>query len=276
MARRAQSAIAVAAVVLGLAAIHGYSGRAAVAAPQTTSALSIERGRHLALVMGCTTCHGATFGGTKVFDQPSSVVLWASNLTRGSGGFLAAHGMADFDRAVRHGYGPDGKKLLEMPSWDFAGLSNDDLANVYAVVRAAPPVNRTVPKVRFGPQAAQMIAAGVIRYDADRLAHTRLPALDSTPGVNAAYGRYLTRILGCQACHGELFTGSPPGVPVGAPPLTPRTIGTWTARDFVNTIRTGKTPTGMSLGNEMPWRIYAKMTDDELHAIHAYLKTFHD
>jgi mono/diheme cytochrome c family protein len=61
-----------------------------------------------------------------------------------------------------------------------------------------------------------------------------------------------------------------------APNLTsdPTGIGNWTEQQFINCIREGKLK-GMSrpLMPPMPWNFYKFMTDNELKAIFAYLKT---
>jgi hypothetical protein len=51
-------------------------------------------------------------------------------------------------------------------------------------------------------------------------------------------------------------------------------IGQWTEAMFVNAIRTGKhLGSGRPILPPMPWKMYAKLTDDDLKAVFAYLKT---
>lgn len=50
-------------------------------------------------------------------------------------------------------------------------------------------------------------------------------------------------------------------------------IGAWTEPMFINTIRKGVKSSGRPLLPPMPWRAYANMTDDDLKAVFAYLKT---
>ena len=46
----------------------------------------------------------------------------------------------------------------------------------------------------------------------------------------------------------------------------------WTAEGFAATMRTGKTPFGRQLDSlQMPWKVYGRLTDDELTAVHKYL-----
>jgi len=58
--------------------------------------------------------------------------------------------------------------------------------------------------------------------------------------------------------------------------LTPDASGLaeWTADTFIQAMRTGKhAGTGRPILPPMPWQEYAKMTDDDLRAIFAYLKS---
>lgn len=57
--------------------------------------------------------------------------------------------------------------------------------------------------------------------------------------------------------------------------LTPEgVLVSWEESDFINTMRTGKTPGGGQLDGEfMPWEHFARMTDSELKALWMYLKT---
>jgi cytochrome c553 len=42
---------------------------------------------------------------------------------------------------------------------------------------------------------------------------------------------------------------------------------------FISALRTGRTPDGGSILPPMPWKNYAKMTDDDLRALWAYLQS---
>ena len=48
----------------------------------------------------------------------------------------------------------------------------------------------------------------------------------------------------------------------------------WSEADFIKTLRTGVTPSGTNLPDKfMPWQFKSQMTDDELKAVFAYLKS---
>ncbi|NJD61289.1 MAG: diheme cytochrome c-553 [Deltaproteobacteria bacterium] len=80
---------------------------------------------------------------------------------------------------------------------------------------------------------------------------------------------------------GGLFTGmltawaGPWGVSFSSN-LTPDRetgIGGWTEAAFIKSIRTGRTPGGRPLLPPMPWQFIGRMTDRDLKAIYAYLKS---
>lgn len=51
-------------------------------------------------------------------------------------------------------------------------------------------------------------------------------------------------------------------------------IGSWTEKTFIASIRSGKkSGVGRDLLPPMPWRMYAKLTDEDLRALYAYLMT---
>lgn len=105
-------------------------------------------------------------------------------------------------------------------------------------------------------------------------------------------GRYLVQIAGCSDCHTPgHFLGQPdsarflggsdvgfeiPGVGIFyGPNLTPDAtgLGTWTAEQIVDAIRTGTTPEGRGLVPVMPWPNLSALSDEDAYAIAAYLQS---
>ena len=125
-------------------------------------------------------------------------------------------------------------------------------------------------------------------------------------------GRYLVRITGCHDCHSPKVQGMTPNLDLAlsgrpastqlptetktevhaSPDLTAWTgpwgysiaanltpdaatgLGTrYTEASFITTMRTGKKPNGTPVMPPMPSDVYQNMTDDDLKAIFAYLKT---
>jgi mono/diheme cytochrome c family protein len=246
-----------------------------------TDQASIERGRHLATaIANCVDCHGENFGGTIFLDVDSPPLFRAvaPNLTRGQGGVGDRLSDADFARAIRHGVGPDDKALLVMPAEDYAPMSDADLGALIAYIRSLPPVDSQLPPSEIRPLGQIMLAAGLLPpFSAEVVDHTATREVAPPAGVTPEYGRYLAMTSGCTSCHGMGLSGGPiPGVPPDFPPaknLTPTGIGSWTDEDFFRALREGKRPDGSAIDPFMPWMATQKMTDDEIKALLAYLRT---
>jgi hypothetical protein len=111
------------------------------------------------------------------------------------------------------------------------------------------------------------------------------------PGPTAEYGRYLSeKVLDCWGCHTEGFSPSklhgekayaggfelqtPDGQSILTPNITPDPetgIGRWSREEFVRAVRDAVHPDGATLRPPMP--TYRALTDDELTAVWAYLRT---
>ncbi len=267
-------------LVLGLALF--FIGRSkAASAPDVaakpvripTDSAAVERGRHLAeAITPCGVCHGPDLGG-QTFPTPAMLISMAApNLTRGEGGIGASYTPADWERALRHGVGKDGRRLLIMPSEAYAHLDDGDLAALIAYLQSIPGVDRTFPERRVGLGGAVMVATGVMPVAVDMIDHKAVGARAITPAVNAEYGGYLVRIAGCQICHGAKLDGTKEGPgPPPAPSLV-AFVANNSSEGFRNTMRTGVTPSGRALDPEpMPWNYFGKMTDDELEAVRLHV-----
>lgn len=121
-----------------------------------------------------------------------------------------------------------------------------------------------------------------------------LGAAPAHAGADAliARGKYLVTIGGCSDCHtpGSFFGKSDPkrflggsdvgfampqGVFVG-PNLTPDEatgIGSWSRKDIVTAITTGRRPDGRVLAGIMPWRSFAHLTPRNALAVATFLKS---
>ncbi len=246
--------------------------------PPAGSAEEIARGEHLAVaITGCTSCHGDNLAGLVSVDEAPVGTIYASNLTAGEGGVGATYSDEDWARAIRHGIGADGRVLGAMPSNAFAHLSDEDLAAILAYIQSAPPVDNVLPERRLSPPGT--IIFGAMAYEmlpVNMIDHAAVGAPAPAAGATAAYGEYLTLITGCRDCHGPDLGGidpedASPGPPPG-PNLRPDgRLGNWSQEDFFTTLRTGRTPSGRLLSDEMPWKHFALMTDEELEAVWLYL-----
>ena len=237
---------------------------------------SIQRGEHLATIHICTRCHTESLSGEVYFVAPGLVSIPTPNLTSGIGGVGRDYTDEDWVRAIRHGVSSDGKAFILMPSNVYYYMSDEDLGALIAYIKSLPPVDKELPGRRIEPIGRLMMALGMFPpFPAEQIDHTKPPPAEPRPGVSVAYGEYLARI--CKECHGVNLNGKPlgpPGQEVPTPNLTRGgEPGSWSEREFINTLRTGTTPRGRLLRDDMPWKYFGKMSDDELKAVWMYLQS---
>ena len=232
---------------------------------------SLARGRHLAEAIGkCPECHGADMGGEQWVDEPAFGRLAGANLTTGLGG-IRDYSDADFERALRHGVGRDGRALIFMPSEAFAPMSDGDLAALIGYLRTLPPVDRVLPGPKVGPVARALYMGGNFPLLPVKLIDHGASRSTPVPGVTREYGEYLATIGGCRSCHGLALAGD---ASPDAPDITVGRIGGWTEADFFRSLREGKRPDGSTLDPEkMPWVRSGLMTDDEMRAVWMYVRS---
>jgi len=241
---------------------------------------AVDRGAYLASTVSvCVDCHGPDLGGQVVVDDPGLGRIVAPNLTTGEGGLGSDRSDEELVRAIRYGVGPDDKALMVMPSDDYHHLTDEDLGALVAYLRSLPPVDQTLPAKTLRPFGRLLLALGQLDvFPAARIDMGLRPPAELQPEVSKDYGLYLANIAGCTGCHGPgLSGGTIPGAPPDFPPaanLTPSgELGAWDFADFRDTLRTGKTPKGRALSEQMPWKSYAKMSDQELRAIWLFVSS---
>jgi cytochrome c len=184
-------------------------------------------------------------------------------------------------RAIREGIGHDGRTLFPlMPYQEYKHLPDEDLSSIIVFLRSLPPVRNPLPKTEIIFPVKYLIR-GVPEPVTDPL-----PPPDVSDPVKR--GAFLARIGGCADCHtpadhgqpipnmdfsgGQVFEG--PWGKVASANLTPDPSGIpyYDETLFLQAIRTGFVKARL-LNQIMPWRNYAGMTDEDLKAIFAYLKT---
>jgi hypothetical protein len=195
---------------------------------------------------------------------------------------------SDFVRALRQGIGHDGRTLFPlMPYEYFRNLSDEDLASVIVYVRSIPPVRVARPKTTLTPALKQTFKS--------------LPPLERVPAPDQSdrlrYGQYLIAVGHCEGCHtpvdqrtqkplpGMSFAGGEDLVgfwgpdttkltTVNALNLTPHPSGISYMDEalFIKALRTGQVQ-ARQLSNIMPWSFFRNLTDDDLKAMYAYLRT---
>jgi mono/diheme cytochrome c family protein len=117
-----------------------------VAAADLAPAL-VARGEYVARLGDCVACHsvpgGAPFAGGLEMATPLGAIH-TTNVTPDRETGIGAYSLADFDRAVRHGVAPGGRRLYPaMPYPSYAKLSDDDVRALYAFfMKGVAPVQQ--------------------------------------------------------------------------------------------------------------------------------------
>ncbi|MBW2271300.1 MAG: cytochrome c, partial [Deltaproteobacteria bacterium] len=190
-------------------------------APPASCSAEAERGARLARLALCITCHGDDLAGTLQSESHLLGRLYSSNLTPGVGGVGSEYEDEDWEHAIRHGVGADGRTLLLMPSHILNGMSNADLWDLIAFLRGLPPVDHQPPATRVGPLLRMGIGLGLSRdmVSSRQIDHSVPHSADVPVREGPSYGEYLVGLAGCRVCHGMELRGSPrPMELLGGPP----------------------------------------------------------
>ncbi len=233
-----------------------------------TSAAVVDEGRRLYFARGCSDCHGSDLGGARVVHVPLVMRLWGDNLT------ADVDDVERFDRAVRHGVNARGTALVGMPSQEFQHLADDEVEALYAFVVSAPVVDRAPPRAVIGPLAWIADRLDVVPLVASRRIDHAAPRMATAPRAASIENGARIVHASCVGCHGESLSGRRvPGL--SSRNLTAHDDGlvAWTETDFRRALREGLRPDGAAVGAAMPWRAFSQLTDDEIAAAWAYLRS---
>jgi mono/diheme cytochrome c family protein len=256
----------------------------------------LERGRYLAVALtGCSECHsqhdwsmhGAPVipgleGGGQQFNMPNlpgHVV--APNLTSDPQTGAGAWTDDQLARAIREGIGHDGRALFPMmPYEDFRHMSDEDLASVVVYLRSLPPVHSQLSKTEIIFPVKYLMRSTPNPVTA--------PVASPDPSDRVNYGRYLVVIGGCADCHTPQDRGQPvagfddaggwlmqgPWGEASTANITPDPTGIsyYNEALFMQVMRTGFVK-ARKLNSIMPFGAFKNLTDDDLKAIFAYLRT---
>ena len=236
----------------------------------------ILRGKELVFgAAHCAGCHSTTnadsllklgrevaLTGGFVFDLPVGKV-YSKNITPDKETGIGNYTDAEIARALRYGVHPDGSVVFDfMP---FHNMTDEDLTAVISD-----------HDLNFLGKAVKAFMVKPVGPDGEV---EQTIARDSS----AFYGQYVAKnVANCYGCHtqrtlsgeftGEPFAGGNEIEGFITPNLTPdsssRIFG-WSQKDFVDRFRMGK----LVPESPMPWKSFGRMSDEELKAIYAYLKT---
>lgn len=227
--------------------------------PIPSDAAAVARGDHLVRTRGCRGCHGDDLQG-----QPMWGYAVAPNLAQLSRRVSAA----DFEAAVRHGIGHDGRALYSMPAYSFIRFRDEDVADILAYLRTVPQTPHGLPDATL-PWAIRFdLARGTDQAIAGFLG--LVPALKHTGGEALTRGEYIAMTT-CIECHGFSLRGDSPFDGEAAPDLV--VVAGYDATAFAHLMRSGK-----ALGErELPMMSgvarsrFAHFTDDEVRDLYSFL-----
>lgn len=236
-----------------------------------TGPAAVAEGRRLGRLYGCQSCHGEDLRGQVYNPDPVLVRNYAPNLTLIAARYTDAH----LAQAIRQGVKPTTRHALwGMPSAAFATISDAELADMLAFMRAMPAGGRTGAADTPGLRARLAILRGRTgdkvkgeRSAPDLIAAYRAqPAVD--PGPAFAPGRHIA-VTVCSECHGGDLRGDPRE---GGPDLS--VAASYSLDQFKRLLRTGVPPSGRDLGimSETARKDFHVFTDAEIAALHAYLQ----
>jgi mono/diheme cytochrome c family protein len=252
-----------------------------LALPQPSDAAAVARGKHLVEARyGCNACHGSDLAGGVMIDDPAIGSILGPNLTTGKGGRTAGYTMVDWDRIVRHGVKPDGSAAI-MPAEDFFRMSDEELCDIVAYIRAIPPIEAEVPRPRLGPVGKVLLALGKLPISAEHQPDsTRAhPTHPPETADNVEFGEHLAAV--CITCHRSNLAGGPmqfgpPNWPAAAN-LTRHTtgLGDWSYGDFERAITQGISKDGRRLREPMSSVVQSTraMLPTERKAMWTYLRS---
>jgi mono/diheme cytochrome c family protein len=283
-------------VFVSLSLWVGYSSKKAAIRSRRfePTAARLERGRYIVEgIAHCFECHsevdwekpggqpheGRKGSGTE-FAKYGFPWLVAPNITPDTETGAGTWTDEQLAHAIREGIGHDGRRLFPvMPYMYFRRMSDEDLASVIVYLRSVEPVHNALPKTSIPEPMKRNLPAPQPIYEP-------VPLPDFSSPV--ARGEYLVTLASCSSCHtprnqdgpntqlafagGATFKG--PWGEVNSANITPDAsgIGYYDEALFIQTLRSGHVG-ARQLSPIMPWGYFRNMTDEDLNAIFAYLRT---
>jgi mono/diheme cytochrome c family protein len=193
-------------------------------------------------------------------------------------------------RAITTGVRRTGKPIFPvMPYSNYGKLDKEDIESVIAYLRSLPAIEHKVPE-----SSSDFPMNFIINTIPKKAELSKRP----DPSDELAYGKYLITAASCGECHTPVDKGQvipefaygggrefklPSGTLTSAN-LTPDMetgIGKWTKQQFLDRFAFYRDSANMhkkvdfmkEFNTIMPWTMYAGMTDTDLGAIYAYLRT---
>jgi len=260
-----------------------------VMAATANAETQLERGSYLVnTIMTCGNCHspkgppnvvtGKDFSGGLRFTTPAFDVT-APNITPDKATGIGSWSTADIKKLLLTGVPPDGKPIAVMPTGFYGILLPGDLDAIVAYIQSVKPVSNKVPAPIYHVPIKQEV-----------IPWAQKPIDPAELKDKVKRGFYLATIGHCMECHtprekgelvlsrmgagGQEFPG-PWGISVSRNITSSKTkgIGTWTDAEIKRAMTQGIDKDGKKLNGPMGFEYYAHMTNDDLDAVIAWLRT---
>ncbi|MGH7126634.1 MAG: c-type cytochrome [Stellaceae bacterium] len=255
---------------------------------------AVKRGAYLFATADCAGCHtdaknnGKPLAGGRALATPFGT-FYGPNITPDPKFGIGEWTEAQFHRALREGIAPGRTHLFPVfPFPSFTGLTDADIADLYAFLKTQEPVPQPNKPHDVTPPFG--FRFGLVFW---RLLFFDEGPWRPDPAHDAVWNRgsYLANaVVHCGECHtprnflgamktSQTFAGNPKG-PDGqrAPNITPdpeKGIGKWSYEDIETVLKTGQLPYFDQVGSGMAEVVKgtSQLTDEDRHAIAVYLKT---
>jgi mono/diheme cytochrome c family protein len=265
----------------------------------------VARGRYLANAVNvCMDCHSTrdwskfsgpvtpgTMGkGGERFDHSVGFpgIFYSRNITPAG---ISRYTDGELYRVITTGVTKEGKAMFPvMPYLYYGKMDDEDIYSLIAYLRTLEPIENQVEESQ--PDFPMTL---IIKTIPTKGSPTKRPLLSDT----VAYGAYLTNASGCVECHspvdeksqrlpdlkfaGGRNFGMPGGSVVRSANISPDNetgIGKWSKAAFIARFKayTDSAYVAPSVApgefnTIMPWMMYGNMTEEDLGAIYAYLRT---
>lgn len=267
----------------------------------------IARGEYLANnVATCIHCHsqrdfnkfsGPVIPGTEGgggFEFSSKIAdfipgtLYGKNITPDPETGIGTWTDDEVLRAITQGINKKGDTLFPlMPYASFNRMAKEDLLSIIAYLRTLKPIKNKVPDRQLMIPMSMAYPGPALQASVD--GNVRPPESETVK-----YGEYLATAADCIGCHTPFGKGQPdfsrsfaggnlfnfPGFKVNSSNITPDSsgLGTWTEERFMNKFTVCREEAGYNFNpgaqnTVMPITDFAGMTDGDLKAIYAYLRS---
>jgi mono/diheme cytochrome c family protein len=251
---------------------------------------AVQRGDYLTnTIMTCANCHtpkgppaavaGKDYSGGLSWDEPAFKVT-APNITPDKDTGIGNWSAADIRKALIDGVRPNGVPLAPiMPSGFYAILTPGDADAIVGYLQSLKPVSNKVADPVYK-----------LPFSLHRFPGTEKAFSEADMGDKVKLGFYLVSTGHCMECHTPMVQGAlqldkvgtggrnfpgPWGTSTSRNITSSKTagIGDWTDDEIKRAITQGKRKDGSPMKPPMGYQYYAKMTDRDLDAIVAYLRT---